>query len=66
MTEILKRKADHIDLVLEQRLEMAALASPWDQVQLTHNALPERDLLNFDLSTEFLVSICGSRFLSAR
>jgi isopentenyl-diphosphate delta-isomerase len=54
MTEILKRKADHIDLVLEQRLEMAALASPWDQVQLTHNALPERDLLNFDLSTEFL------------
>ena len=54
MTEILKRKTDHIDLVLKQRLEMAALASPWDQVQLTHNALPERDLLNFDLSTEFL------------
>jgi isopentenyl-diphosphate delta-isomerase len=54
MTEILKRKTDHIDLVLKQRLEMAALASPWDQVQLTHNALPEQDLLNFDLSTEFL------------
>ena len=54
MTEILKRKADHIDLVLKQRLETAALESPWDQVHLTHNALPEKDLINFDLSTEFL------------
>jgi isopentenyl-diphosphate delta-isomerase len=54
MTEILKRKTDHIDLVLKQRLETAALASPWDQIHLTHNALPEQDLLNFDLSTEFL------------
>lgn len=54
MTEILKRKTDHIDLVLKQRLELAAQASPWDEVQLTHNALPEQDLLRFDLSTEFL------------
>ena len=54
MTEILNRKTDHIDLVLKHRLEVAAQASPWDEVQLTHNALPERDLLRFDLSTEFL------------
>ena len=54
MTEILKRKTDHIDLVLKQRLEVAAQASPWDEVQLTHNTLPEQDLLRFDLSTEFL------------
>ena len=54
MTEILKRKTDHIDLVLKQQLEEAARANPWDEVQLTHNALPERDLLRFDISTEFL------------
>ena len=54
MTEILKRKTDHIDLVLKQRLETAAQASPWDEVRLIHNALPEKDLLRFDLSTEFL------------
>lgn len=54
MTEILKRKADHIDLVLKQRLETAAQASPWDKIQLTHNALPEKDVLNFDLTSEFL------------
>ena len=53
MTEILKRKTDHIDLVLTA-VELAAQASPWDEVQLTHNALPEQDLLRFDLSTEFL------------
>lgn len=54
MTEILKRKTDHIDLVLKQRLGLAAQASPWDEVQLTHNALPEQDLLRFDLSTDLL------------
>lgn len=54
MTDILKRKTDHLDLVLKQRLESEPPANPWDQVQLTHNALPERDLLRFDLSTEFL------------
>ena len=54
MTEILQRKADHIDLVLKQRVETAAQASPWDKIQLTHNALPEKDVLNFDLTSEFL------------
>lgn len=54
MTEILKRKTDHIDLVLKQRREKQEKISPWDEIQLTHNALPEKDLLNFDLSTEFL------------
>ena len=54
MTEILKRKTDHIDLVLKQRLVDAEQVSPWDKVILTHNALPEADLQNFDLSTLFL------------
>lgn len=54
MSEILRRKTDHIDLVLEQRLDIAARVSPWDQIHLVHNALPEKDLLNFDLSTTFL------------
>lgn len=54
MTEILKRKTDHIELVLKQRLGAAEEESPWDHVILTHNALPEEDLRNFDLSTEFL------------
>jgi len=54
MTEILRRKNDHIDLVLKQRLEAIKRESPWDEVLLTHNALPEEDLLNLDLATEFL------------
>jgi len=54
VTEILKRKTDHIELVLKQRLGAAEEESPWDHVILTHNALPEEDLRNFDLSTEFL------------
>ena len=56
MTEILKRKTDHIELVLKQRLDAAEEESPWDHVILTHNALPEEDLRNFNLSTEFLGS----------
>jgi len=54
MVDILKRKTEHIDLVLQQHLESEPHANPWDQVQLIHNALPEEDLLHFDLSTEFL------------
>jgi len=54
MTEILKRKIDHIDLVLKQRLVDAEQVSPWDKVILTHNALPEADLKNF-LSSQTLM-----------
>lgn len=54
MTEILKRKTDHIDLVLKQRQEILEQISPWDKIELTHNALPEKDLLKFNLSTKFL------------
>ena len=54
MTEILKRKTDHIDLVLQQRLETKAQMNPWDEVLLTHNALPEIDIQRFNLSSEFL------------
>jgi len=55
MTEILKRKTDHIDLVLKQRLGDAEQESPWDNVILTHNALPEKDRLG-PMSKVFIIS----------
>jgi isopentenyl-diphosphate delta-isomerase len=54
MIDILKRKSDHIDLAIDQRINAAVDNNPWDDVHLVHNALPEKDLLNFNLSTEFL------------
>ena len=54
MNDILQRKADHIDLVLDQREHTEALSNGFDDVILTHNALPEANLADLDLSCDFL------------
>jgi isopentenyl-diphosphate Delta-isomerase len=48
-----RRKADHLRLSAAGDVE--ALAGPgWDDIRLVHEALPEVDRCNIDLSTEFL------------
>lgn len=50
---MLQRKQDHIDLVLEQR-QYAAQWSDFDAIRLPHNALPDVNFAEIDLSTRFL------------
>jgi len=54
MNDILQRKTDHIDLVLDQREQTDNLANSFDDVTLVHNALPEADFAKLDLSVKFL------------
>jgi isopentenyl-diphosphate delta-isomerase len=54
VNDILQRKADHIDLVLDQREHIEKPANGFDEVTLVHNALPEANFADFDLSCEFL------------
>ncbi|MEO0367994.1 MAG: alpha-hydroxy-acid oxidizing protein, partial [Pseudomonadota bacterium] len=50
---ILRRKTDHIDSVLSLGTKREG-HSPFDDIQLTHNALPEFNLATMPLNTEFL------------
>lgn len=52
MSEILKRKSDHIDLVLKQQRDTKP--NPFDAFEFEHNALPEKNFDEIDLATEFL------------
>ncbi len=52
--DILKRKSDHIDLVLQIAERKDNSVNPFDQIRLTHNALPECHLEGMSLATEFL------------
>ena len=49
MKGIEKRKADHIQVTLEE--DIAAAHNYWDDIKLIHNSLPEVDLEEIDTST---------------
>ena len=53
MNNIVQRKLDHIELVLDQQQALCD-DNPFDAVYFEHNALPEQDLDKIDLSTSFL------------
>lgn len=53
MTDIGRRKRDHIDIVMSGVARHAAPAG-FDAIHFLHNALPEVDFHSIDLSTEFL------------
>ncbi|MDJ0831994.1 MAG: type 2 isopentenyl-diphosphate Delta-isomerase [Gammaproteobacteria bacterium] len=53
MNEILQRKIDHIDLVLAQQQDVKPV-NAFDAIELEHNALPEQNLADIELTTEFL------------
>lgn len=50
MPTIQERKADHLRINLEQ--DVKASRNPWDDVRLRHNALPEVDRADVDLTVE--------------
>jgi len=52
MSQIENRKDDHVRIALEQNV--AADHNYWDDVKLTHNALPEINIDDIDLSVTFL------------
>jgi isopentenyl-diphosphate delta-isomerase len=53
MSEIGRRKRDHIEIVMSGRARHSAPAG-FDDIQFVHDALPELDLDAIDLSTQFL------------
>jgi isopentenyl-diphosphate delta-isomerase len=53
MSEIGRRKRDHIDIVISGAARHSAPAG-FDQIHFMHNALPEVDYAAIDLSTSFL------------
>ena len=50
MTPIKERKADHIDICLNERVEPGYCY--WDDIKLMHNALPEINACDIDMSAE--------------
>ncbi|MDR2698246.1 MAG: type 2 isopentenyl-diphosphate Delta-isomerase [Candidatus Methanoplasma sp.] len=50
MTPIKERKADHIDICLNERIEPGYCY--WDDIRLMHNALPEVNADEIDMSAE--------------
>ena len=53
MSEIERRKRDHIDIVLAGAARHSVPAG-FDSIRFRHNALPEVDFAGIDLSTRFL------------
>src|SRR3954471_23490415 len=54
MTDISQRKADHIALCASGEVEFREKGTLLDQVQLVHDALPDRHLDEVDLTTTLL------------
>ncbi|TJZ93837.1 type 2 isopentenyl-diphosphate Delta-isomerase [Paracoccus gahaiensis] len=54
MTEISRRKSDHLRIVAEGRGEQQGLDSGFDRVRFLHQALPELDMAAVDCRTRFL------------
>jgi isopentenyl-diphosphate delta-isomerase len=52
MTQFRERKADHIEICLNERVEPGYCY--WDDIKLIHNALPEVDADDIDMSTKVL------------
>ncbi len=52
--ETRRRKADHIKICLTQKAQAKNVTSGFEDIHLVHNALPEINKKNIDLSTYFL------------
>jgi isopentenyl-diphosphate delta-isomerase len=64
MSDIEKRKTDHLDIVLSGAARHDADAG-FDAIRFRHNALPEIDLASIDLSCTFLGSRLSLPFLAS-
>ena len=54
MSDIEKRKNDHLDIVLDQESLLSGRSTGLEDIRFVHNALPELDLAAIDLGTVFL------------
>ncbi|KTQ96131.1 isopentenyl pyrophosphate isomerase [Aureimonas ureilytica] len=61
--DIRSRKGDHLDIVLRPALVSARVNAGFDAVRFEHAALPEVDLDEIDLSTQFLGRRLGAPIL---
>jgi len=52
MTETKRRKAEHIDICVENNVQARSISTGFDDVYLIHRALPELSLEEIDFSTE--------------
>ena len=59
MTDIRKRKADHIHLALQDQ-HQAANSAGFDHIRFEHNCLPELDIADIDCSVQFLGRYCSA------
>ena len=58
-----KRKQEHLDIALNQDIEFREMRSELDDYQFIHQALPEIDLFDIDLSTPLFGKKLGSPLL---
>lgn len=63
MTDISRRKSDHLRIVTEGRGEQHRLESGFDQVRFQHHALPDLDMAAIDCTTRFLGRDLGAPLL---
>lgn len=61
--EIVRRKSDHVDICLDDRVQNSV--DYWDDVQLIHCSLPEVDLEGVNVSSELLGVALGAPLLIA-
>ncbi len=54
MTDIVKRKSEHLDIVLSKKARMQESLTGFDDIKFEHVALPELDYDDIDISTNFL------------
>ncbi len=58
-----KRKAQHIEIALNQKVTGDNITTGFENYKFVHNALPEIDFDEIDLSTNFLGKRCKAPFL---
>jgi isopentenyl-diphosphate Delta-isomerase len=63
MSDLLKRKDEHLDIVLNGDIAAVAKTTGLEAVEFEHNALPELDMAAIDLSTRFLGRQLSAPFL---
>ncbi|TAK00977.1 type 2 isopentenyl-diphosphate Delta-isomerase, partial [bacterium] len=54
LTATQQRKRDHLELCLDTQAVTDPRGTGWDRYSFLHNALPEVDIAEIDLSTSFL------------
>ena len=63
MSDLLRRKDEHLNIVLRGDVTAAAKTTGFEAVEFAHNALPELDMDAIDLSTSFLGRRLAAPFL---